>query len=181
VGRQTRWCCGPNAPAFAATANGKRCLLRSADRAECRGAAAIVAPSMEIQHELVSAGYPLPVVHHIVNGVPELPPRTRQTRLAARAVLAESNCELELSMGRLWRLHWPAGAGLRLGAVDRRLDGDCPPPAQSAAMVDRRRLVARGAAAANRGLTLGDRVVIVGVFDQVDELLAAADLMVAHV
>ena len=45
---------------------------------------------------MLSAGYSASRVHRVPNGVPDCPTRTRETRMAARAMLAESNSELEL-------------------------------------------------------------------------------------
>ena len=147
--------------------------------AQCRRASAVIAPSAEVERELRAAGYPPSIVHHLPNGVPATPPRTRQTRLAARCVLAESNHELEL----------PDTASLAVYAG--RLEPDCGLERLLDAWegISRRRpkarlwLVGEGSlrSALHRrieSLNLGGRVVLVGVFDQVDELLAAADLFV---
>ena len=147
--------------------------------AECRRAAAVIAPSAEVERELIAARYPPLIVHLLPNGVPEPPPRTRQTQLAARAMLAEANPELELPAAAplaVYTGRLEPGCGLEM-AVDawepiarRRpnarlwLAGD-----GSLRSALRRRI---------ESLNLGGRVVLVGVFDQVEELLAAADLFV---
>ena len=69
--------------------------------AACRRAAAVIAPSVEVEEELIAAGYPPSIVHLLPNGVPEPLPHTRQTQLAARAMLAEANPELEMPVGAI--------------------------------------------------------------------------------
>jgi glycosyltransferase involved in cell wall biosynthesis len=147
--------------------------------AACRRAAAVVAPTGEVERELLAAAYPAAIVQSIPNGVPNPPPCTRQTQQAARAMLAESNQDLELPpasplavyIGRL-----EPGCGLEM-LVD------------AWAIITQRRsnarlwLVGDGAlrSALQRrieSLGLSGRAAVLGVFDQVDELLAAADLMV---
>jgi glycosyltransferase involved in cell wall biosynthesis len=147
--------------------------------AQCRRAAAVIAPSREIARELLAAGYSPSIVRHVPNGVAEVPPPSVGTRLAARALLAEANQELQLPdaapltvyLGRLepncglerlveaWQVilrHrpnarlWLIGQGSLRGALSRQIEI----------------------------LNLGGRVVLVGVFDQVDALLAAADVFV---
>jgi glycosyltransferase involved in cell wall biosynthesis len=146
--------------------------------ANCRHAAAVIAPSAEVQRELTAAGYPPSIVYLLPNGVPESPPRTRQTQLAARAMLADANPELELPAGTPLAVYvgrLEPGCGLEM-AVDawepiarRRpnarlwLVGD-----GSLRSVLRRRI---------EDANLSGRVALVGVFDQVEELLAAADLL----
>jgi len=145
--------------------------------AQCRRASAVIAPSAEVARELRAAGYPPSLVHDLPNGVPAAPPRTRQTRLAARAVLAESNRELELS------------DTASLAVYAGRLEPDCGLERLLDAWegISRRRprarlwLVGEGSlrSALRRrieSLNLDARAALVGVFDQVDELLAAADL-----
>ena len=145
----------------------------------CMKAAAIVGPTRAIERELRTAGYPEARVHYLPNGVPLPPPRSLQTKAAARAVLADANSALEthpgtplaVYVGRLqqdreldrlvaaWEpiaRRWPdarlwlVGQGLLKGALKRQIEA----------------------------LNLADRVLAVGVFDHVDELLAAADLAV---
>ena len=147
--------------------------------AQCRRAAAVIAPNVEIAHELLAAGYSRSLVRYVPNGVPDVPPRTRQTRLAARALLAEANQELQL----------PDAASLTVYLG--RLEPNCGLERLLEAWpaILRRRPNARlwliGEGSLRRalgrqieGLNLGGRVVLVGVFDQVDGLLAAADVFV---
>jgi len=144
---------------------------------QCRRAAAVIAPSPEIERELLEAGYSPALVRVIPNGVPDVPPRTPQTRRAARALLAEANQELQLPdtaplavyLGRLepncgleWLLdvwttilrRWP-NARLWLigeGSLRRAL---------------RRQIETR---------SLAGHVLVVGTFDEVDAVLATADV-----
>lgn len=145
----------------------------------CRRAAAIVASSDEIRKELQDSGYPTSRLHSIVNGVPDSAPRTRETRSAARNVLAEANEELHLNPAVLLavyagRLEPNRGLDLLLDAWEpiarhrphARLwlvgDGSLRPAL--------RQRIERSA--------LTGRVLMVGQFDQVDEVLAAADFVV---
>ena len=144
---------------------------------QCRRAAAVIAPGAEIEQELLAAGYSPSLVRVIPNGVPGTPRRTLETRLAARALLAEANQELQLPdaaplavyLGRLepncglerlleaWTLilhRWPNARLWLIGEGSMR------------------RALARHSEARN----LTGRVSVVGPFDEVDALLAAADV-----
>jgi glycosyltransferase involved in cell wall biosynthesis len=148
-------------------------------RRRCRTAAALVAPSQRIEEELVAAGYPAPRVHRIANGVRIPPPIDAQRRKIARDALSLAHTALYVPPGSplavyTGRLHpgkgledllvawakvlasWPDG---RLWLV-----GDGPLRGSLAAQINR--------------LGLSGRVVLAGTFQQVDELLAAADLFV---
>jgi len=146
--------------------------------AECRRAAAVIAPAAEIGRELLAAGYPQSLVRPIPNGVPGAPPRTPQTRLAARALLAEANQELQLPDTAplavyLGRLEPGCGLGGLLEAwiiILRRWPGA------------RLWLIGDGSlrqALARRieTLNLAGRALVVGTFDEVDAVLAAADVL----
>jgi glycosyltransferase involved in cell wall biosynthesis len=144
---------------------------------QCRRAAALIAPTPEVMQELLAAGYSRSLVHGLPNGVPDVPPRTRQTRLAARAMLAEANPELELPEAAPLALYI---GRLELGCGLQRL-------LEAWETILRRRPNARlwlvGEGSRRRALrrqietlNLGSRVSLVGVFDQVDALLAAADV-----
>jgi len=146
---------------------------------QCMKAAALVGRNAAIDRELKAAGYPRPRIHHIPDGVP-IPPRGGPVvKAAARAALAEANTMLQvpgsapvaLYVGRLqssrglrylveaWRTvvsRWPNVRLWLVGEGSRREE-----------------LVQQIAA-----LNLIGRVVPVGVFDEVDELLCAADLFV---
>ena len=124
--------------------------------AECRRAAAVIAPSVEVERELTAAGYPPSIVHLCPNGVPEPPPRTRQTQLAARAMLAEANPELELPAAAplaVYTGRLEPGCGLEM--ADRRLGTHRAAPPQRPAMVGRRRFTAIGPPPADRELESG--------------------------
>ena len=146
----------------------------------CMTAAALVAPSPAVEQELIAAGYPAAHIRYVPNGVPIPPPRTPAAKAVARAVLGEAHAALNLPddaplavyTGRLshdkglkplviaWRqvlARWPsarlwlAGEGSEQTALQRQIEV----------------------------LNLSGRVLLAGVFDTVDELLAAADLFVA--
>jgi glycosyltransferase involved in cell wall biosynthesis len=145
----------------------------------CMKAAAFVGPSRAIHRELQAAGFPRPRIHLLPDGVPIPPPRSRKTRAAARAVLRDANAALEmpswaplaLSTGPLEPSQglkhlvaaWDAIAA-RWPHARLWLAGDGPDRAALQAEI--------------QGLNLSGRVALVGVFDTVDELLAAADLFV---
>jgi glycosyltransferase involved in cell wall biosynthesis len=144
---------------------------------QCRQATAVIAPDTEIERELLAAGYSSSIVHYLPNGIPDAPPRTRQTRLAARAMLAEANQELQLP------------EAVPLAVYIGRLEPNCGLERLLEAWetISRRHPNARlwlvGEGSLRRALrrqieylNLGDRVLLVGVFDQVDALLAAADV-----
>ncbi len=147
---------------------------------QCMGAATLLAPTLAAQRELEAAGYPRPRILHLPNGVPLPPPRTPPLQAAARAVLAETHASLQLAPRAflavcMGRLHAEAGLEHLLAAW-RPLARNVPQarlwlagPAPD-----------RGAIQQQIGrLQLEGSVVLTGVFDQVDELLAAADLLVA--
>jgi glycosyltransferase involved in cell wall biosynthesis len=149
-------------------------------KAACLRADAFVAPTPAIERELQAAGYPHPRIHHLPLGVPLDPPRTPATRAAARALLAEAHAALQLgeqtplvvSTGRLapergWEqlvAAWSALAG-RWPEARLWLAGEVPQPAAV-----RQTLETPHAAG---------RVAAIGVFDELDSLLAAADALVA--
>jgi glycosyltransferase involved in cell wall biosynthesis len=146
----------------------------------CQRASAIIAPNEIVEKELLSANYPAAILRELPNGAPLLPPRTAETRASARAVLAETHAALNLPgdaplalhIGRLslenglktllvaWRqvlsrrpgaCLWLAGEGPDRAALKRQIES----------------------------LNLAERVLLTGVFDEHDVLLAAADLYVA--
>ena len=148
-------------------------------RRRCRQADALVAPSGQIEEELCAAGYPPTRVHRIPNGVRIPPPADNDRRLAAREALATAHTSLYVPPGGplavyAGRLH--SGKGLEdLVAAWMKvlvswpygrlwLAGEGPHRATLAAQIDR--------------LGLSSRVLLTGVFEQADDLLAAADLFV---
>lgn len=154
-----------------------RCGRRIKER--CREADALVAPSRAVERELIAAGYPRQRIHYIPNGVPVPPARSMATRSQARACLARSHPALYLPdtsplavyTGRLheakglshlieaWRhvaQRWPA--------AQLWLVGEGP---------EHRALVEQ-----IREAELTNQVVLAGAFDDVRDLLVAADLFV---
>jgi len=146
---------------------------------KCMQAAAVAAPGPDARRELEAAGYDAGRIHDLSDGVRIPPERTPAVKRAARAALAETDrvfqmpdrAPLAVYTGRLhtsralrylvaaWQpiaSRWP---GARLW-----LAGEGP---------DRETLLRQIAS-----LRLSGSVVPVGVFDEVDELLAAADLFV---
>lgn len=148
-------------------------------RRRCRRAAAIVAPSEAIHRELLEAGYAPDRIHELPNGVALPLPRTPGARGAARQALAEAHpslfvppaAPLALYTGRLhpskgldrllaaWKgviARWPtarlwiAGEGPHQHALETQINS----------------------------MGLHGRALLVGAFDCVDDLLAAADLFV---
>jgi glycosyltransferase involved in cell wall biosynthesis len=145
--------------------------------AQCRRAAAVIAPAAEIERELLAAGYCPALVRRVPNGVPEAPPRTPQARLAARTLLAEANQELQLPdtaplavyLGRL-----EAGCGLERLLETWTIILRRWPNARLWLIGEgslRRALVRR-----IETLNLAGRAWVVGRFDEVDAVLAAADV-----
>ncbi len=147
---------------------------------QCMDAAGFVAPTRAAQRELEAAGYPRSKIVYLPYGVAAAPPRTPWSRAAARAMWAETHPALLLPeqaflavvMTRRLTSPWLD----RLLAVWQSLAGPLP----------RARLWLVGPAENRAGvqqqidrLQLTGRVVLAGVFDQVDELLAAADLLLA--
>jgi glycosyltransferase involved in cell wall biosynthesis len=146
----------------------------------CKTAAAVIAPSRAVEQELTDAGYDGQRIRRLSNGVPLPPPRTPACRAAARAALAEAHPTLELqetaplavcvgglhARRGLWTLvaaweaivaRWPnarlwlVGEGPEHNALLRQIEM----------------------------LNLTGRAMPIGAFDATDELLAAADLLVA--
>lgn len=145
----------------------------------CRGAEALVAPSREIEEELVGAGYARQRVRRIPNGVRIPPPLDEAGRQAARDALSLAHTSLYVPPGAplalyAGRLHAAKGLEDLLTAwlkvlvswpqARLWLAGDGPQQAALARQINR--------------LGLSGRVVLAGVFEQPDELLAAADLFV---
>jgi glycosyltransferase involved in cell wall biosynthesis len=142
-------------------------------------AAALVAPSPAIERELIAAGYSRDRIHYIPNGVPIPPPRDPAARDKVRGWLARSQPALYVHPGaRLavytGRLHETKGLAHLIEAwyaVVRHdptarlwLVGEGPERPKLVALI--------------RELELNGSVVLTGAFDQVDDLLAAADLFV---
>lgn len=154
-----------------------RCGRRIKHR--CMEAAAFLGPSRAIERELQAGGYPRARIHYLPNGVPIPPPRSPTTRAAARAVLREADPGLEMPQGAplaLYTGRFQPGMGLRYVLAAWRpivarwpharlwLAGDGPDRVTLGRQIE--------------ALGLADRVRLIGVFDTVDELLAAANLFV---
>lgn len=140
---------------------------------------ALVAPSARVEAELIAAGYPRQRIGSIANGVPIPPPREESSQQAARAALAEVSPALAL----------PTGAPLAV--YTGRLDAAKGLTTLVAAWPEvvahepeaRLWLVGEGPLARQigdqaRALGLEDRVVLPGAFDDVQDVLRAADLFV---
>ena len=146
---------------------------------QCMKADALIGPSQAIQRELIAAGYPRSRIHFVPNGV-AIPPRVnKESRERARATLAELNPKLSCPAGSpiavyTGRLHEAKGLADLVAAwksvVSRWpnarlwLVGEGPFEQALRERIDSQ--------------DLPGRVVLAGVFDNVDELLTAADLFV---
>jgi len=146
---------------------------------QCMKADALIGPSRQIERELIAAGYARGRVHYLPNGVPIPPAPGAARKTAGRAALAEVNPSLRMPddaplavyTGRLDKAKGlgdlvAAWKGLLAARPDARLwlAGEGPYRQDLESQI------------VESGL-LG-RVFLVGVFDSVDELLAAADLFV---
>ncbi|PQO41348.1 glycosyltransferase family 4 protein [Blastopirellula marina] len=146
-------------------------------RSVCQQADAIVAPSQAITDELLAAGYDPAKVHFIPNGVAIPPARSKQRRFDARMALQGAqpsfslNNEMPLAV-YTGRLHpkkgllaavsaWPAVLQ-RFPDAKLLLVGEGPQETEL-----RERIASLG---------LQGRVFLPGVFDDVSDLLDAADL-----
>ena len=145
----------------------------------CLSADAFVAPSESILQELGASGYPRDRTHFIPNGVPIPPPRSAGRRSAARAALADVNRDLDVHddapiavfTGRLnhakglyelltaWRSVAASSPHARLWLVGEGSERD----ALYQHIVD---------------YDLRGRILLPGAFDDVEEILQAADLFI---
>lgn len=146
----------------------------------CRQAQALVAPSAAILRELVAAGYPRERLHFIANGVSVPPtPVDDAQRAAARAQLAQADLRFQLPPGAklalfTGRLHEGKGLLPLIDAwrpVTERwpeavlwLVGEGPQGDELRAQV--------------KALGLEANVALPGAFDDVEPVLAAADVFV---
>ena len=148
-------------------------------RRRCRQAAALIAPSQVIHRELVAAGYPRDRIYEIPNGVPIPPPRSAARRLEARSALGATNRALAVEpddplVVYTGRLHEAKGLERLVAAWPTVLSRH-----------DRARLWLVGQGPLHRRLTdqistsgLCGRVLLTGSFDDVADVLAAADVFV---
>lgn len=148
-------------------------------RRRCQQASAVIAPSPAIRDELLQAGYPASHTLQIANGVSVGAPRTAALRRAARRTLLESHVDLATQehtpvavyTGRLHEAKglrdliqaWPAVLA-RWPAARLWLVGDGP---------DREELFEEVLEAGLRGM-----VALPGAFDDVQDVLQAADVFV---
>lgn len=142
-------------------------------------AAALVGPSRLAHQELIAAGYPRDRVHYIPHGVATQPVRGPTSRTAARRSLAADHPTLMLAE--------TTPLAVFVGRLDRSRGLDSLVTAWRAVVAQRPKarlwLVGLGpqqAALRQRidAAGLGSCVTLVGRFDEVDTLLAAADLFV---
>jgi glycosyltransferase involved in cell wall biosynthesis len=148
-------------------------------RRQCRKAQAIVAPSQAIEEELLAAGYPRERIHRIGNGVAIPAAFGPDQKVTARAALEAANPRLHLAPG--------APLAIYTGRLDRAKGLTDLVAAWEELAVERpqARLWLAGEGPYGKDLEeqidargLSGRVVLAGVFDSVDELLAAADVFV---
>ena len=145
----------------------------------CMRAEAFVGPSEAIRRELIAAGYPRDRVHHMPNGVPIAPVPGIGAKANARQALATANRALSVPSSEplavyTGRLDEAKGLGHLVAAWESVvarwphaqlwLAGEGPYGTELKTQIEAR--------------CLGGRVVLAGVFDNVDELLTAADLFV---
>lgn len=145
----------------------------------CQHAQAIVAPSPAIERELVNDGYDAEHVYFIPNGVAEVPERTPQQRMTAREALGTAHPVLALSKDTKLAVY--------TGRLSEEKGLTCLVDAWARVLRDRSNtrlwLVGEGPlrdrlAEQIERLHIRGRCVLVGSFDSVEELLAAADLFV---
>ena len=148
-------------------------------RSRCRGATALVAISPEIRQELIGSGYARDKIVEIRNGVQPRPARQAGRQAEARAALASGNPALKL--GTMTPLAVYTG---RLNTVKDLATLVASWPSVLKSHADARLWIVgegpeRGALEAQIArLRLRGHVVLTGAFDNVDEVLAAADLFV---
>jgi len=145
----------------------------------CMKADALVGPSRAIERELIAAGYPRGRIHYVARGVPIPPERNTDAKTSARAALTAVNSGLRLPDDAplavyVGRLHESKGL-LDLVAAWQRVVASKPDA----------RLWLVGEGPERQALEdqivqrdLLGRVFLAGVFDSIDELMAAADLFV---
>ncbi len=154
-----------------------RCSWRL--RRGCRRADAVIAPFSTVEQQLLAEGYPPEKLYRIAPGVRIPAPRSADSRRAARRALAEAAPALHLADDSplavyLGRLAGQPGLAELITAWGR-VAGEFPDA----------RLWLVGHGSSERRLEdqieaqrLGGRVVLAGTFDQVDDILAAADWLV---
>src|SRR5208282_478629 len=126
---------------------------------------------------LEAAGYPRERIADVPLGVPLSPPRTFETQSEARALLAEANSALQLALqaplvvstsrleaGRGWEQLLAAWSIVARQKVAARLwlAGEMPIAASIAQRIE--------------SLGISGRVALIGMFDDIEGLLASADV-----
>jgi glycosyltransferase involved in cell wall biosynthesis len=153
-------------------------------KSECLRADAFVAGSPAARRDLEAAGYPRERIFDVHQGVSVLPPRTFETQMEARAALADANSALQLAMqpglqtplavsttrldaGRGWENLLAAWSIVARQKSEARLwmAGEL-----SAAGVIAERIDALG---------LNGRACLIGLFDDIEGLMSAADVHAA--
>ncbi len=145
----------------------------------CLAARALVAGSPAARRELQAAGYSRERIFDVPLGVPLLPPRSEEAQAEARSLLAEANSALQLPLhsplvvatsrmaaGRGWEqllAAWSIVARQK-AAARLWLAGEAP----AACVIER-----------IASLGLNGRAIPIGMFDDVECLLTAADVHVA--
>jgi len=148
-------------------------------RRVCHGSAAVVAPSREIEQELLAAQYDRDKVRFIANGVRIGAVATSESRLVARENLAAANPALALPEAAplvlyTGRLHpgkgllklvktWP-NVLARVPSARLYLVGEGPQEGELRGMIS--------------ALGLQSRIILPGVFDNVEDLLLSANAFV---
>jgi glycosyltransferase involved in cell wall biosynthesis len=145
----------------------------------CLRARALVAGSPAARRELEAAGYPRERIFDVHLGAVRSPPRTYETQAEARSLLAEANPALQLALG----------APLVVSTSRLAVGGGWEQLLTAWSIVARQKVAARLwlageaplAAVAQRieYLGLSGRVGLIGMFDDVEGLLAAADVHAA--
>lgn len=146
----------------------------------CFRAAAVVAPSAGIQRELIAAGYPRDRIHLIANGVAvRSTPRSARSRRTARAVLAEADPTLAMPDAAplavfAGRLHAGKSLPHLINAWSAVLEKDRRARLWLVGEGDQRVALAQQV----RDMELAGSITFTGTFQDIDEVLQAADLFV---
>ena len=145
----------------------------------CYHAAALVAPSAAIERELIVAGFPRDRIHCIPNGVPTAPEADELDRQRARTALAESHPALATEPATpvivyTGRLHETKRLDALILAFDRVVASRPKARLWIVGEGPQRNALARQIHDAN----LAAWCVLPGAFDNVDDVLRAADVFV---
>jgi glycosyltransferase involved in cell wall biosynthesis len=145
----------------------------------CLRARALVAGSPAARRELEAAGYPRERIFDVPLGAARSPPRTYETQAEARSLMAEANPALQLALG----------APLVVSTSRLAAGGGWEQLLTAWSIVARQKVAARLWLAGEAPLAavgqrieylgLSGRVGLIGMFDDVEGLLAAADVHAA--